>query len=100
MDTDESSRESFLLNNNHNKNEFEQHNNKKTSKVNRRNKLPHANDDLYYEGNIIYKDDLDSNRSHNGSIKNGKNKIVKLHDYEGLKIERRPNSQVKTAKKS
>ena len=56
--------------------------------------MPDANDDLYYEGNIIYKDDLDSNRSSDSSLKH-KNKIVKLHDYEGLTLERKMNGQVR-----
>jgi hypothetical protein len=54
------------------------------------------NDDLYYEGNRVYKDDLDSDKgsSVTGSVgKQKHNKIVKMNEYEsGLKIERMPNN--------
>lgn len=53
------------------------------------------NDDLYYEGNRIYKDDLDSDKgsSMNGSVRQKQNKIVKLSsEYDGLTIERKPNN--------
>lgn len=61
------------------------------SNANGKNKFPDTND-LYYEGNRVYKDDLDSNRSiSNGSVKK-RNKIVKVKEHEGLMAERKNNN--------
>ena len=63
-----------------------------SSNSNGKKKFTTDTDDLYYEGNRVYKDDLDSSKSlSNGSVKQ-RNKIVKVSDYNGLTIERKNKS--------
>jgi hypothetical protein len=64
-----------------------------TSSSNHKKKFVLDNDDLYYEGNRVYKDDLDSEKAStvNGSVKHA-NKVKLSNEYDGLMIERKPNS--------
>ena len=64
-----------------------------SSSSNHKKKFVLDNDDLYYEGNRVYKDDLDSDKAStvNGSVKHA-NKVKLSNEYDGLMIERKPNS--------
>ena len=64
-----------------------------TNSSNHKKKFVLDNDDFYYEGNRVYKDDLDSDKAStvNGSVKHT-SKVKLSNEYDGLMIERKPNS--------